>query len=79
MMLLQFAKLTSLREVIDEMQGLGGKLSHLRLPSAPKHSTLSYANTHRPWQIYQDLFYQLLCWFHATCTGRAGFASRTGY
>lgn len=73
MMFLQFAKLTSLREVIDGMQGLGGKLSHLRLSSAPKRSTLSYANTHRPWQIYQDLFYQLLSRFQGDLHGPRKF------
>jgi len=60
MLFLQLGHLTSLREIVDGMKGLGGKLSHLRLPSAPKRSTLSYANTHRPWEIYRDLFYTML-------------------
>jgi hypothetical protein len=37
-----------------------GKLTHLGLKSAPSRSTLSYANTHRPWQLYETVFYQLL-------------------
>lgn len=73
MMFLQAAKLTSLREVVDGMQGLGGKLAHLRLPTAPKRSTLSYANTHRPWQIYQDLFYRLLGRFEGELRGSHRF------
>lgn len=30
------------------------------MESIPKRSTLSYANKHRPWQLYQDIFYQML-------------------
>jgi hypothetical protein len=28
--------------------------------TAPRRSTLAYANAHRPWQLYQQVFYQLL-------------------
>lgn len=69
MIFLQLGKLSSLREIVDGMKGLGGKLSHLRLPSAPKRSSLSYANTHRPWEIYQDLFYVLLERFQSSLHG----------
>jgi hypothetical protein len=37
-----------------------GKLRHLGVKKAPNKSTLSYANTNRPWQMYRDLFYQTL-------------------
>jgi len=73
MMFLQFAKLTSLREIVDGMKGLGGKLSHLRLSSAPARSSLSYANSKRPWQLYQDLFYQLLGKFQGSLHGPRKF------
>jgi len=35
-------------------------LKHLGLESEPKRSTLSYANAHRPWELFQKLFYDLL-------------------
>jgi hypothetical protein len=35
-------------------------LRHLGLPGAPPRSTLAYANQHRPWQVYQTVFHQLL-------------------
>jgi hypothetical protein len=35
-------------------------LRHLGVNSAPNRSTLSYANEHRPWQLYQTIFYELL-------------------
>jgi len=37
-----------------------GKVKHLGIDDAPKRSTLSYANEHRPWQLYQKMFYHLL-------------------
>jgi hypothetical protein len=30
------------------------------MDQAPNKSTLSYANTHRPWEMYRDLFYRTL-------------------
>lgn len=46
----------SLREISEGLQASEGKLRHLGLSDAPGHSTLAYANAHRPWEIYQDLF-----------------------
>lgn len=37
-----------------------GKLRHLGLATPPSRSTLSYANTHRPWEVFEDAFYSLL-------------------
>jgi len=37
-----------------------GKLKHLGVPTAPSRSTLAYANQHRPWQLYQTVFLELL-------------------
>ena len=42
-----------------------GKLRHLGITSAPKRSTLAYANEHRDWRIYQDLFHALASHFRA--------------
>ncbi len=33
---------------------------HPGIKKVPKRSTLSYANEHRPWQLYEKTFYQLL-------------------
>jgi hypothetical protein len=33
-----------------------GKLVHLGIDVAPNKSTLSYANMHRPAELYEDLF-----------------------
>ena len=49
----------SLREIWGELASCGGKLAHLGI-TAPARSTLAYANAHRPWQLYEQVFYQLL-------------------
>jgi hypothetical protein len=60
MMYLQLAQAKSLREIEYGLKGCVGKLRHLGMAEAPKRSTLSYANAHRPWQLFRDTFYQML-------------------
>src|SRR5438445_4915683 len=60
MLFCQLAQARSLREITDGLKSCEGRLKHLGLASEPKRSTLSYANAHRPWELYQQLFYDLL-------------------
>jgi hypothetical protein len=60
MLFCQVAQAKSLREICDGLSCTMGKLRHLGITSAPKKSTLSYANANRPWKMYRDLFYQTL-------------------
>jgi hypothetical protein len=60
----------SLREISGGLASAQGKLLHLGLKSAPKKSTLSYANAHRPWQLFQDLFYETLHWCQLAAPGK---------
>jgi hypothetical protein len=60
MLFCQLAQAKSLREISGGLASCLGKLRHLGVKSAPNKSTLSYANAHRPWRLFQDLFYQLL-------------------
>jgi hypothetical protein len=60
MLFCQLAQARSLREITDGLKCCEGKLKHLGLETEPKRSTLSYANAHRPWELYQKLFYDLL-------------------
>ena len=64
MLFCQLAQARSLREISDGLQSCEGKLKHLGLESEPKRSTLSYANAHRPWQLFERLFYDLLARCH---------------
>jgi len=59
MLFCQLAQAKSLREISDGLAVTCGKLSHLGLSAAPAKSTLSYANAHRPWQLYQNAFFHL--------------------
>lgn len=60
MMFCQLAQAQSLREITNGLRCCVGKLNHLGMKEAPKRSTLSYANAHRPWQLYEQTFYRLL-------------------
>ena len=60
MLFCQLAQARSLREITDGLQCCEGKLKHLGLAQGPKRSTLSYANAHRPWELFERLFYDLL-------------------
>ena len=59
MLFCQLAQAKSLREISDGLAVTCGKLNHLGLQAAPKKSTLSYIDAHRPWEFYQDLFFYL--------------------
>ncbi len=60
MLFCQLAQAKSLREICGGLSCCLGKLRHLAMRRAPNKSTLSYANAHRPWQMFRDLFYQTL-------------------
>ena len=60
MLFCQLAQAHSLREICGGLKCCLGKLKHLGINKAPNKSTLSYANGHRPWQVYEDIFYSLL-------------------
>jgi hypothetical protein len=60
MIFLQLSGAQSLREITAGLRSAMGKLVHLGIKSAPCRSTLSYANKHRPWQLPQALFFDLL-------------------
>lgn len=60
MLFCQMGGANSLREICGGLATAMGKLVHLGLRQAPTRSTLAYANTHRPWQLYQRVFEDLL-------------------
>jgi len=59
MMFCHLGRAQSLREICDGLKSATGKLSHLGI-SAPSRATLAYANEHRPWELYQAVFFALL-------------------
>jgi hypothetical protein len=60
MIFCQLGRAQSLREISGGLASCLGKLRHPGVDSAPNRSTLSYANEHRPWQLYQKVFYAFL-------------------
>jgi hypothetical protein len=60
MMFCQLGHAQSLREITGGLASCEGKLKHLGMNGAPAHSTLAYANKNRPWQLYQEVFQNLL-------------------
>jgi hypothetical protein len=60
MLFCQLGQAHSLREITGGLATCLGKLKHLGVERAPNRSTLSYANEHRPWQLYERVFYGLL-------------------
>src|ERR1700752_2099442 len=67
MLFAQLGRAHSLREICGGLASCAGKLTHLGV-EAPCRATLAYANAHRPWTLYQTVFYQVL----ARCREVAG-------
>ena len=65
MMFCHLAHADSLREICGGLACCLGKLRHLGIARSPKKSTLSYANEHRPAQLYENLFWALMALFRA--------------
>jgi hypothetical protein len=60
MLFCQLGRAHSLRESCGGLASVEGKLNHLGVGAAPKRSTLSYANAHRPAALFEDVFHRLL-------------------
>jgi hypothetical protein len=60
MLFCQLGRAQSLREICGGLAACEGKLKHLGVERGPKRSTLAYANEHRPWELQQTVFGQLL-------------------
>jgi hypothetical protein len=67
MLFCQLGDAQSLREITGGLASCGGRLEHLGV-SVPSKSTLSYANKHRPWELFQNLFYRTF----ERCRGELG-------
>lgn len=69
MLFCQLGRAHSLREIVNGLRSCEGKLKHLGI-NTPKRATLSYANEHRPWELYRDVFLSLYDRCTATVGGR---------
>jgi hypothetical protein len=73
MLFCQLGSAKSLREICQGLAASEGKLRHLGIPVAPSRSTLAYANEHRPWELYQTVFGDLLQRCHSVAAGKKKF------
>jgi hypothetical protein len=78
MLFCQLGQAKSLREICQGLMAIEGKLKHLGVDRPPNKSTLSYANEHRPWQLYQTVFEHLLQRCEVLAQGKKKFLSKTG-
>jgi len=60
MMFSQLALSKSLREICDGLKSCLNKTLHLGMLRLPTKSNLSYANKHRSYELFEDLFYSFL-------------------
>jgi hypothetical protein len=65
MLFCQLAGAESLREICTGLACCLGKLRHLGVNAAPNKSTLSYANMHRPAEMFKELFMNTLARFRS--------------
>ncbi|MBU2226879.1 MAG: DUF4372 domain-containing protein [Proteobacteria bacterium] len=70
MLFCQLGRAHSLREIVNGLRSCEGKLKHLGI-TAPNRSTLSYANEHRPWELYRKVFFSLLASCRAKVNGKS--------
>ncbi len=59
MLFCQLADAQSLREICGGLRSCQGRMAHLG-GKVPSKSTLSYANAHRPWELFREVFHRLL-------------------
>ena len=59
MLFCHLGRADSLREICNGLACCVGKLVHVGIGRAPKRSSLSYANAHRPAALFEDLFWKL--------------------
>jgi hypothetical protein len=69
MIFCQLGRAQSLREIEQGLASAEGRLQQLGVESAAKRTTLAYANAHRPWQLYRDVFQSLYARCHAVAPG----------
>jgi hypothetical protein len=79
MLFCQLGHAKSLREICGGLAASEGKLRHLGVPTAPARSTLAYANEHRPWQLCQTVFEQLLAKCQTLAASQPGTRKKTKF
>jgi hypothetical protein len=69
MIFCQLGRAQSLREIEQGLASAEGRLQQLGIERAAKRTTLAYANAHRPWELYRDVFQSLYARCQAIAPG----------
>jgi len=72
MLFCQLGRAHSLREIEGGLKSCEGKLAHLGI-EAPARSSLSYANRHRPAELFEKVFYALFDTVSSKAVGKKKF------
>ena len=72
MVFCQLGRAHSLREIEGGLKSCEGKLAHLGI-EAPARSSLSYANSHRPAELFEKVFYSLYDTVASKAVGKKKF------
>lgn len=73
MVFCQLADAQSLREITGGLASCEGRLEHWGIVNPPKKSTLAYANQHRPWQLFEKVFYRAMDRFRSEIGDKTKF------
>ena len=76
MLFMQLASANSLRDISNGLRSATGNLSHLGVKKAPSKSSMSYINEHRTFQIFEDLYFELLNQYEPSLQRRKKYARR---
>lgn len=76
MMFMQLADVSSLRDISNGIRSASGNLNHLGVTKAPSKSSLSYRNEHRTYEVFKDLYFELLEKFEPSLRRRRQYARR---
>ena len=69
MIFCQLGRAQSLREIEQGLASAEGRLQQLGIDRPAKRTTLAYANAHRPWELYRDVFGSLFARCQAMAPG----------
>ena len=60
MIFMQLSASTSIRDIANGLMSAMGNLSHLGITKAPSKSSMSYINKHRSYEVFRDIYFELL-------------------
>ena len=76
MLFMQLADATSLRDISNGLRSATGNLNHLGVSQSPSRSSLSYLNKNRSYQVFQDLYFELLALVEPSLQRRRRYARK---